>query len=816
MKIIKEKSILPIAAFATIIPIVLMIITYYGKGIYPGGPNTILVMDMQAQYMPFYAALRYLGQADNSIFFSMFGAMGGNFYGNFAYYLTSPLTWITVFFSLESLPDIIYIITLVKIGACGLTFSLYLAYVSKEKCYKLSILLLSCSYALMSYNIAYALNLMWLDGVMMLPLVLIGIERVLKEEKGYFLVFAVGFTLILNYYIAYMIAIFCVFYTVAKLIELKKWNFGIIAKLVSSALLGLGLSMPIVLPGIMAMSDGKMNEGEYEIKQWFRYSLGDVITQLFSGRYDTVYDDGLPFIFCGTCTLVLVIMYFIISKDRLICKLIYALILGFYIIAMCILPIDRFMHGMRETTCFEVRYGFVFCCLMLMLAYRAIGPLVVLLEKYRLVSLIRYTAVIFIVVELYMNASICVSGLMVESHYKTSQEYENILKHKRNLLELIDDESVYRVSDVCGYTHNDGAWLGYNGFGCFSSCYNLDMMNFLGDLGEDQIYHDLIDKRRTRLEESLLGAKYRLEYLSRDNDENTLGESGAYSVSVNPDALALGYMVDYKDEQGGWIPSKNAFENQNNFAKELSGVNKDTFIELIPDTYTELEEEGFAKHIKTEVTVTKDAPVWIYFEWADFSERSDKNVYITDPNSPYFNGGIQFIKMLVNGEDYGPFLDDHSSYMIYLGEYQAGEKIEIEAASQVYFGDVHIEYMDEDVYDEIIGCLSERQWNITEHGKGKFVGNIESKQEGNMLVTLPGIDGWKVKVDGEKVKPDSYKELFLLIPLNEGSHQVELEYTSPGWVGGLILGTISLVIVCVMFIGDKNMKKIARKVEQGV
>ena len=744
--------------------------------------------------MPFYASLRYLCQSDHSLFFSMCGAMGVNNYGNFAYYLTSPLVWISTLFSLDRLPDVIYVITLIKFGLCGTSFCVYLLYAYREKRYKLSILLLSVSYALMSYNIAYALNLMWLDGVMLLPLLLLGVENVIKDKQCILLTTVVAASLILNYYISFMSFVFLALYTVARLTELRKWSIRRCIKIVASMIVGFGISMPVVLPGICATVSGKLSEGEYEIKQVFRYSLLNVLGQLFSGKYDTVYDDGLPFIFCGTCTIVMVLAYFVLTKDGLKTKLMYAGMIIFYIIAMCFVPLDRFMHGLRETTCFEVRYGYAFCCLLLILAYRSMESIIELLDKYKITNIIRVIAPIFVVFELFMNGSICTSGLMVEAHYKTYSEYKMVLDAKRSLLERINDTDVYRVSDTAGYTHNDGAWLGYNGFGYFSSCYNLEMMNFLGDLGEDQIFHDLINRRRTPLEESLLGAKYILEYITISEPEHVLGVEGMYMLSQNDKALPLGYMTEYDASYKNVGISQNAFLNQNNMAKEMSGINEDVFVEIEPEHYEVIDEQDYAKHIKGEFIAQEDTSLWVYFEWADFSERSEKNVYITDENNPHFNGGIQEKTLIVNGENYGSFLDDHSSYIMYLGDYLKGDKIEIEALSQVYFGDMHVCYLNKGVYERVISRLNEETLNITRYTGNYFEGVVENTKPGYLFLSLPNIDGWNVKVDGINVEPANYRNVFMLIPLEKGRHSINMRFTPPGLAIGIVIGILSFIV----------------------
>lgn len=782
-----------------IVPVVILAAAYFMKGIYPGGPNTILTYDLKAQYMPFFSSLRYIGSSDNSIFLSMSGALGNNFWG-MAYYIFSPMTWVTVLFPLDSMPTALYCTTLLRIGLCGLCFYSYLIYTyDKEKHYT-GAFLISCCYALMSYNVGYSVNLMWLDAVYMLPLILIGVERILKDKNTLVLTVTVAFSMICNYYITCMSLVFVAFYTLIRLTELKKWNIKKFLQLVSSGLLGICISMSVVLPGVWALRSGKLDEGTDEIVSFFRYNLIDVLGQFFSGKYDTVLDDGLPFVFCGTGTLLMVIMYFVGKKTGLRIKCLYGALVVFYLFSMCFVPLDRAMQGFSDPTCFEVRYAFAVCGLLLILAYRSLDDICDILFKHNVTLKIKYVAGALIILELFMNSSILIAGLMVELRYRPTEEYDMILKSKRALVESISDEEFYRISDDYPYTDNDGAWLGYNGFGYFSSSYNLSVMDYLGSLGECQTYHLLKDKDRTPLEESLLGAKYKLSFIVGRTYDDIIGTDGFFTLSRNTDALSLGYMV-YTDESRETSKiSANAFENQNNLAKDLSGLDEDVFIELDPYEYEEINTEGCSKHIRLSIETKEDAPVWMYIEQSDWNEIKKNSTDYDNPQT----------KLIVNGEEWGEFWKTDSTFAIFLGDYKAGEKIDIETLSTVYHGSIHVDYIDEKTYSSVIAVLKQRELELSEHSSGHFKGKIDAGEGGNMILTLPKMDGWKISVDGNSIEYGSYRDVLITLPLTAGVHDIDIRYISPGVYAGLAIGVVSLIITFIMLFG--NIRTVRRNI----
>ena len=67
-------------------------------------------------------------------------------------------------------------------------------------------------YALSGFTAAFSWNLMWFDCVLLLPLVLLGLERLVNEDKGILYTVTLGLTILSNYYIAIMVCISLVFY----------------------------------------------------------------------------------------------------------------------------------------------------------------------------------------------------------------------------------------------------------------------------------------------------------------------------------------------------------------------------------------------------------------------------------------------------------------------------------------------------------------------------------------------------------------------------------------------------------------------------
>ena len=181
-------------------------------------------------------------------------------------------------------------------------------------------------------------------------------------------------------------------------------------------------------------------------------------------------------------------------------------------------------------------------------------------------------------------------------------------------------------------------------------------------------------------------------------------------------------------------------------------------------------------------------------------------MYVEKPDKLINYNGKKNTKLLVNGCDLGEFVNpgSASTFIRYIGKYKDGEKIDIELFGNVEYGSAHVVYMDEDVYERVIDRLDERQLILFEHANGHFEGTIDAGEGGNMLLTLPDIDGWILKVDGEKVHAGNYRDALLIIPLSAGVHEIDIAFVSPGVMAGSIIGCISLLMT--LFAGIRRME----------
>lgn len=258
------------AAFA--IPFVLVLIVYIICGIAPFGDKLLLFSDSYTQYSYFWGHFRQVLLGRSDAFYNMGMVLGGNQIGIFAYYAASPLNLLFLLFPAQDLAIAMHIIVLLKISFCGLTMAIFFRHTGNldRRC-----LLLSTAYALCAYVCAYFWCIMWLDGVILLPLIALGLHNIVNNKKPWLYILSLGAAIISNYYIGFMLCIFSVLYWVYAMFVGRGGprpgkSIGVFCL---SSLAAGGLSACLLLPTIFQMSGGK-RVGFMGLFKWYTYSTG--------------------------------------------------------------------------------------------------------------------------------------------------------------------------------------------------------------------------------------------------------------------------------------------------------------------------------------------------------------------------------------------------------------------------------------------------------------------------------------------------------------------------------------------------------------
>lgn len=198
--------------YSALIACGIMLFTFLCHKVIPfyEGTNTVLRMDLYHQYGPLYSELYDRIVNGYSLVYSWRSGLGGSFIGNFFNYCCSPFAVLMLVFGHKNMPDAIALMFLLKAMCSSAAFTYYINK-SNRSLNRYSIMFGSM-YAFCSYFVAYSWNIMWIDAMTVFPLVILGIENIIQKKKPSLFIFALTYTMITNYYMAYMVCILSVLY----------------------------------------------------------------------------------------------------------------------------------------------------------------------------------------------------------------------------------------------------------------------------------------------------------------------------------------------------------------------------------------------------------------------------------------------------------------------------------------------------------------------------------------------------------------------------------------------------------------------------
>lgn len=789
-----SKSDAMLYTLAFLIPILIMLIILNIGGFYPFGDKTMFIMDMRDQYLEFFASLRDIFSGDNSLFFSWSRSMGGNYMGLFAYYIASPLSFITLFFSVKNLTVAILVLTLLKLGLCGLSFSVYGNYIRKRTHSNTGafLLIFSICYSMLSYNMVYSLCPMWLDGVILLPAILLGVEKIIDGKKGLHYMLALTALFICNYYTGYMVGIFTAFYMIYRILcEYRKgqsemgWRAcGIrILRFTGTTFLALGLSAPVLLPVIKDLIQGKLSAQNYrpDITTNFE-NFTDVFSKLTNGVYDSITNAGLPAIYCGYLTLLLAVVFFFLRKISIREKIGAAVIILFLALSFYFTEWDIAWHGFQYPNWFPYRYAFVFSFFILYMAVRACYALPhnnFLSKKWRYAVLIS-VLVLAVSFEMEHNGEVLLAGLDGEFHYSTVEDYENFIDKAKPLVDEIQsqDTDFYRINQGFEFSKNDAMLLGYNGMTHYSSTFNAAVNSLMPKLGIAQSHIWNSGYGSNPMLDSLFAVRYVL------NDKPVSGEyvkisdtpQGAASYR-NDNALPIAYSAPARTLTPN-LDTPNPFTNQNTFLNGIAGTDTAFFTEY---SYTTEQPDNSWNYT---FTADSENPVYLYMQSANGS----------------------WADVYVNDNWMGNYFSTETNCSLYLGTFSAGQKVTVSVSPSqpitidyAIIAQLHI-----DKLEQTLGDLKQNGMKITSHTGGHLSGTIQVPEGQKILTSIPYDTGWSVTVDGEKITPEVFADTFMALTATPGEHEIEFTYVSPGFTTGILLFAAALLIAALYFSAAKS------------
>ncbi len=349
-----------------------MLLVFWLAGLYPFGSYTLLKMDMLHAYAPDFLEMRHALAEDGWALYSWGGMLGRNLLNCAVTIMSSPFNLLAVFFPDWYQADFFTILTLLKIPCAAASFCVYAK--KRLHCEGIGAVCLSISYALCSYVTAFHFNIMWLDTVIVLPLVFLGIDRLLDEDDARLYMAALTYAVFTSYGTAFQLCFFCGLYLLCECILRRRYCARSFLRFAVTSLLAAGLCA-VTLFVVADSFDNTQYFHEKAPELALNFSLLRFLAAHFFGGFPSVrfYSDSVPNVYCGVLALVLVPLFLGSRRISFREKLTWCVFTGTTALCFFVSAATYVLHGLHFPVMFPHRYSYVYSFALLSAAARAYG-----------------------------------------------------------------------------------------------------------------------------------------------------------------------------------------------------------------------------------------------------------------------------------------------------------------------------------------------------------------------------------------------------------------------------------------------------------
>lgn len=843
--------------YSGLLTFALLCILFAVGGLAPFGSKSLAVMDADIQYLDFFSYFKDVLSGKNTIGYTFGKTLGGSNIAVFSYYLSSPFNLLLFFFSNQQLHTFFDLVVALKLTLASVAFSYFSVHRFNRSSHENLCLyvLISTAYGLCQYNFAQASNIMWLDGVYMLPFILLQVYYIVRGKKSWTLSFLVGTAILFNWYSAGIDCLFSGFWFLFEcgLLFIEKHpQFKQLVRLalryVAAMILGVLLSAALFFPTIGALrksTRGSLHLGRLEF-------LGNFSTAFQNYTYGSVSKLGSVALFCGSLVIILVIFIFF-NKNISVLKRIWlgALFAGSLLIFYW-KPFYRAFSLFQWVSSYDYRYSYVTIFALLFLALhgsraitKAMLPRIALIavlyslclvtsfhlhpvntraNVYGTALFILLTSGLYILLKLAsvqgaaiprrifaaalvlaFSLDLSINAKLLIPIYSSDNvaSYQSYRTNQEALISSIknSDPSFYRISQTTtrsfGGSHltayyNEALAYNYASISGYTSSPDDNQRAFLDRLGYPMCGENMCITNTSILgADSLLGVKYILSPYPIQGLEEISTASDNGKV-IYQNPYALPTAFVYHSEQGSLSDSsQNPFEFQNALYKQL--------FDLPDDVYTPLaftyDIDGNSLNIHLSVPSGSNYTVYGNLPW-----NSEVNASISADG--------QFITQ------YACWLSPSVFYIPTSGESSICE-ITVSAGSLDFnLDNMQFYALDQNVLAQCAALANSQKVETLSIENGSIQADLTARSGDKLFLSVPADDDWDILLNGSPAEVDLIGDCLYGISLSEGSNKLSMAYHIRYLKPGIAISLLTLILLCAIEFMKK--KQFSLKAEEDV
>ncbi|MBP5492067.1 MAG: YfhO family protein [Clostridiales bacterium] len=806
------------------------------------GEDMILTVDCYHQYAPFLVELRNKLLSGESLFFSWNVGMGTNFWAVFANYSASPLNLLAIFFPPKYIGDCIAFLAILRCGLTGLFMSFLLKELDKGRkdlclsafssIYALCGWVISYFWNIMWHDAVMLLPLIVLGLIYMMrdkkPLlycISLAVCLISNFYAGYFV------CLFLIFY-----APIC-YVSITEKITLKNfwaavWRFAVYSGI------GGGLSAFLTLSTYFTLQKSSATGGTFPKEFTVMNDFFDFISRFLIAPNPNIRD-GMANVYCGLFVVILVPLFFLCKKIRLRDKIAYGVGLAIMYISLSSRMMTYIWHGFHFPNQIPYRQAFLISFLMVIMGYKVLRNLksfsktelmvpclsmiafLILYEKIgegeegylaigiSFVFLIVYTAVLrvianqkksamfqqillfcVLVAEIFTSTVSTVSLVAMNEGFTGWDFYASHYDEVQDKMAAAEAQNPYgfeRSEIYPAYICNQPALYNMKGISIFTSTARESFVTFVKNLG---FHNNGINSMRnyglTEVTGTLFGVRYMYDLYDHspipccfdETEHDHDHEHGEVHQFINPDALALGYMVDPAVLEYHMDQTSVPFISTSAFVKSL-GVSEDIYREVDLEF---LEEEGVTGSggsprtgYKYSFSNNKKAKIVLKTKGAD--EGAHLYLYLVSNKAPRVTVDE---KDLNEGTTIETSMTARTYQIIDISYYYSDidTTITLDFSDSNLTGNFWIQCAEvvDSAYNEMVEKLSDEQMKVLRYDSTHVEATVTANEDGVLFLTIPYDESWTAYVDGKKQEIKAVDDAFMALELTAGRHSISLEY----------------------------------------
>ena len=825
---------------AFIIPLIVMVAGCIGSGIFPFGNQSFLRNDLYNQYMPFFQAFHDKIRQGESLAYSFELGLGSGFAALYGYYLASPVNWLVALCPRSLIAEFITLLIIVKVALAGQTFAYYLR--KRYDKADISILLFSTAYALSGFMAAYQWNIMWLDVVVLAPLVLWAMEELVEKGKGSKYCLLLACAIISNFYLSIMICIFLVLYFLSliiwkpfRVLWRRCFRFGFYS------LLAGGISAAMLLPVYFALSGTEFHEFNFPSTfKWYMNFLEELSRHCMNVSMK-LQADHWPNIYSGVAVFLLIPLFVCnrrISWKNKVSKL---FLTGVFLFSFAANIPDFIWHGMNYPDSLPGRQAYLYSWLILVMCYEVYQKLRwVRWYEILTAALLGYGVVIaswiftdvegintwtYVLTLLFMTVYLLmITGRyawnypQVRAYVRTKKWktlfFNRYLGVKAAVLLIVVAElacntymtsirTVNRTKYMAHFNHMEGVldWLKEQDKGLyrteiFGRLTKNDSM--MWDINTATVFSSTVNANVVDLYKELGLGTTRVSYWHQGATPLVSAMLGVKYMLGKDDTMDNDlYDLIYSDETGYLyrcrytLPMGYVIDNELEEAWTFEVYNpvkaQNKFCQLLG--------------------VSGDLLIPLDVEKVD-----DKNYTISTNSNEYVyvylgKNSLSEVKYTVGEED-TTFKQVSFDYLLDLGLLENGTTAQLEVVKEDQkFTTFKAYTLNLRVLKEVINILSQETLTITEHTGDSLKGQVSLAQAGKLVLSVPAEKGWTLYVNGEETAIETFEDTFIAVSLEAGDHEIVLEFKTPGIKTGLAISAVCIAILAICYRTEYSRKR---------